>query len=60
MRWPNVIQRTPCTTSKKGDQQALINALQEDVSYQDMVLLKASHGLHLENVLAALLDGDRG
>ena len=45
---------------QKGDQQALINALQEDVSYQDMVLLKASHGLHLENVLAALLDGDRG
>ncbi|WP_407892780.1 UDP-N-acetylmuramoyl-tripeptide--D-alanyl-D-alanine ligase [Lacticaseibacillus sp. N501-2] len=45
---------------KKGDQQALINALQEDVSYQDMVLLKASHGLHLENVLTALLDGDRG
>ncbi|WP_461214634.1 UDP-N-acetylmuramoyl-tripeptide--D-alanyl-D-alanine ligase [Lacticaseibacillus sp. GG6-2] len=43
---------------KKGDQQALINALQEDVSYKDMVMLKASHGLHLENVLAALLDGD--
>ncbi|MFD1485953.1 UDP-N-acetylmuramoyl-tripeptide--D-alanyl-D-alanine ligase [Lacticaseibacillus baoqingensis] len=42
----------------KGQQQALINALQADVSYQDMVVLKASHGLHLENVLQALLDGD--
>ncbi len=42
----------------KGEQQALINALQEDVSYNDMVMLKASHGLHLENVLTALLDGD--
>ena len=42
----------------KTAQQALINALQEAITYQDMVLLKASHGLHLENVLNALLEGD--
>jgi UDP-N-acetylmuramoyl-tripeptide--D-alanyl-D-alanine ligase len=42
----------------KDQQQALINSLQEEVGYQDMVLLKASHGLHLEKVLQALLDDD--
>ncbi|MFD1432665.1 UDP-N-acetylmuramoyl-tripeptide--D-alanyl-D-alanine ligase [Lacticaseibacillus yichunensis] len=35
----------------------LIDALQQDISYQDMVLLKASHGLHLENVVKALVEG---
>lgn len=43
----------------KGQQAALIVALQKTVSYQDLVLVKASHGLHLENVVTALIAGTR-
>lgn len=35
----------------------MIRDLQNDVGHDDMVLLKASHGLHLETVLAALIAG---
>ena len=35
----------------------MIRDLQNDVGHDDMVLLKASHGLHLETVLAALVAG---
>lgn len=38
----------------KAQQAELIAALREDVQPQDSVLLKASHGLHLERVVAAL------
>ncbi|WP_461225591.1 UDP-N-acetylmuramoyl-tripeptide--D-alanyl-D-alanine ligase [Lacticaseibacillus suihuaensis] len=44
----------------KDQQPRLITALMDDVGHDDMVLLKASHGLHLEKVLAALIEGDRG
>lgn len=43
----------------KTQQDALTAALQEKVGYQDLVLLKASHGLHLEKVVRALVQGDR-
>jgi UDP-N-acetylmuramoyl-tripeptide--D-alanyl-D-alanine ligase len=35
----------------------MIRDLQNDVGHDDMVLLKASHGLHLETVLGALIAG---
>ena len=38
-------------------QAALIADLQRTVRYDDIVLLKASHGLHLENVVDALVAG---
>lgn len=37
-----------------GSQREMIIALRDDVRHQDLVLLKGSHGMHLENVLAAL------
>jgi len=37
-----------------GEQAALIAALQAMITPNDLVLLKASHGMHLENVLATL------
>ncbi|WP_203632226.1 UDP-N-acetylmuramoyl-tripeptide--D-alanyl-D-alanine ligase [Lacticaseibacillus suibinensis] len=41
----------------KAEQRRLIVALQDTVMHDDLVMLKASHGLHLENVLQALIDG---
>ncbi|WP_179396107.1 UDP-N-acetylmuramoyl-tripeptide--D-alanyl-D-alanine ligase [Lacticaseibacillus absianus] len=43
----------------KADQSRLTAALLDDVGHADMVMLKASHGLHLEVVLAALINGTR-
>ena len=36
------------------DQDQLINDLQKTIQADDIVLLKGSHGIHLENVLNAL------
>ena len=41
------------------DKEQMTRDLQNDVSHDDMVLLKASHGLHLETVLSALVAGGR-
>ncbi|WP_025021375.1 UDP-N-acetylmuramoyl-tripeptide--D-alanyl-D-alanine ligase [Ligilactobacillus equi] len=38
----------------KEEQTKLIADLQQDVTGKDIVMLKASHGMHLENVLTAL------
>ena len=43
-----------------GAQQELILKLRDDVRSDDLVLLKGSHGMHLENVLTALQEADRG
>lgn len=37
-----------------GQQTAMIAALQADITPNDIIMLKGSHGMHLENVLAAL------
>ena len=37
-----------------GNQQQLIDNRQGDLHPEDVVLLKGSHGMHLEKVLAAL------
>ena len=44
----------------EGEQKRLIVKLVEDVRSVDLVMLKGSHGMHLENVLQALLDAERG
>ena len=41
------------------DKEQMTRDLQNDVNHDDMVLLKASHGLHLETVLSALVAGGR-
>lgn len=38
----------------KSDQQQLIEDLKETIQANDLVLIKGSHGIHLENVLTAL------
>ncbi|WP_125705772.1 UDP-N-acetylmuramoyl-tripeptide--D-alanyl-D-alanine ligase [Lacticaseibacillus daqingensis] len=43
----------------KAAQNQLTQALLDGVGHSDMVMLKASHGLHLERVLDALLAGAR-
>lgn len=43
-----------------GDQTQLIQQLLSKVTPADLVLLKGSHGMHLENVLVALQEPDRG
>ena len=37
-----------------GNQEQLIDDLQHDLRPEDVVLLKGSHGMHLEKVLAVL------
>lgn len=37
-----------------AEQAKLIAQLNEDIQSEDIVLIKGSHGIHLENVLAAL------
>ena len=37
-----------------GQQEELIAALQHDLTKNDIIMLKGSHGMHLENVLAML------
>ncbi|MFD1393055.1 UDP-N-acetylmuramoyl-tripeptide--D-alanyl-D-alanine ligase [Lacticaseibacillus jixianensis] len=41
----------------KADQRGLIVALEDSIVHDDLVVLKASHGLHLEKVLQALIEG---
>ncbi|KRN25947.1 UDP-N-acetylmuramoyl-tripeptide--D-alanyl-D-alanine ligase [Lacticaseibacillus camelliae] len=41
----------------KGEQRHLIVALEDHIVHDDLVMLKASHGLHLEKVLQALIEG---
>ncbi len=43
----------------EGDQDRMINVLLAEVRSVDLVMLKASHGMHLENVLTALQEGER-
>lgn len=43
-----------------GTQQKLIINLLANVKSVDLVMLKGSHGMHLENVLQALLEAERG
>jgi UDP-N-acetylmuramoyl-tripeptide--D-alanyl-D-alanine ligase len=44
----------------EGEQNRLIIKLLEDVRSVDLVMLKGSHGMHLENVLEALQEAERG
>lgn len=41
-----------------GDQESMIAAIKEKINAQDVILLKGSHGMHLENVLTALQTAD--
>ena len=48
-------QSLPVYYYQLGQMDLLIAALKKDLKADDMVLLKASNGLHLDQVLAALL-----
>ncbi|WP_127848460.1 UDP-N-acetylmuramoyl-tripeptide--D-alanyl-D-alanine ligase [Lacticaseibacillus hulanensis] len=44
----------------EGEQKRMIINLLDNVKSVDLVMLKGSHGMHLENVLTALLEAERG
>jgi len=43
-----------------ADQPALVASLRRDLHANVSVLVKGSHASHMERVVAALLDGDKG